>query len=80
MGDGVTIKPDDLPITATLPKFAGLKVGLTLDEALNEFKKDFILMTLKHTDGNRSKAAKIMDIQRTYLSRLITRYDIRDLA
>jgi Nif-specific regulatory protein len=80
MGDGKTIKPEDLPITASLPKFAGLKVGLTLDEALNEFKKEFILLNLKQTGGNRSKAAKVMDIQRTYLSRLITRYEIRDLA
>lgn len=80
MGDGQTIMPEDLPISASLPKFAGLKVGLTLDEALNEFKKEFILLNLKHTDGNRSNAAKIMDIQRTYLSRLITRYEIRDLA
>jgi Nif-specific regulatory protein len=80
MGNGKTIMPEDLPIVASLPKFAGLKVGLTLDEALNEFKKEFILLNLRHTGGNRSKAAKIMDIQRTYLSRLITRYDIRDLA
>ncbi len=80
MGDGKTIIPEDLPITASLPKFAGLKVGLTLDEALNEFKKEFILLNLKQTGGNRSKAAKIMDIQRTYLSRLITRFNIRDLA
>jgi Nif-specific regulatory protein len=80
MGDGKTIKPEDLPISPSLPKFAGLKVGLTLDEALNEFKKEFILLNLKHTGGNRSKASKIMDIQRTYLSRLITRYEIRDLA
>lgn len=80
MGNGKTIMPEDLPIAASLPKFAGLKVGLTLDEALNEFKKEFILINLKHTGGNRSKAAKIMDIQRTYLSRLITRYEIRDLA
>ena len=80
MGNGKTIMPDDLPISASLPKFAGLKVGLTLDEALNEFKKEFILLNLRHTGGNRSKAAKVMDIQRTYLSRLITRYDIRDLA
>lgn len=80
MGDGKTIMPEDLPIAASLQKFAGLKVGLTLDEALNEFKKEFILLNLKHTGGNRSKAAKLMDIQRTYLSRLITRYDIRDLA
>ena len=80
MGNGKTIMPEDLPITASLPKFAGLKVGLTLDEALNEFKKEFILLNLRHTGGNRSNAAKVMDIQRTYLSRLITRYDIRDLA
>ena len=39
-----------------------------------------ILLNLKHTGGNRSKASKIMDIQRTYLSRLITRYEIRDIA
>ena len=80
MGDGRTIVPEDLPIAASLPKFAGLKVGLTLEEALNKFKKEFILLNLKQTSGNRSKAAKIMDIQRTYLSRLITRYNIRDLA
>jgi len=80
MGDGRTIVPEDLPIAASLPKFAGLRVGLTLDEALNKFKKEFILLNLKQTSGNRSKAAKIMDIQRTYLSRLITRYTIRDLA
>lgn len=80
MGNGKTIMPEDLPITTSMPKFAGLKVGLTLDEALNEFKKEFILLNLRHSGGNRSKAAKIMDIQRTYLSRLITRYDIRDLA
>jgi len=80
MGDGRTIVPEDLPIAASLPKFAGLRVGLTLDEALNKFKKEFILLNLKQTSGNRSKAAKIMDIQRTYLSRLITRYNIRDLA
>lgn len=80
MGNGKTILPEDLPITPSLQKFSGLQVGLTLDEALNAFKKEFILLNLQHTRGNRSNAAKIMDIQRTYLSRLITRYEIRDLA
>ena len=58
MGNGKTIMPEDLPIAASLPKFAGLKVGITLDEALNEFKKEFILLNLKHTGGNRSKAVE----------------------
>jgi DNA-binding NtrC family response regulator len=53
-------------------------VGMTLEEALNVFKKEFIAMNLEHTGGNRSKAAKIMDIQRTYLSRLISKYDLRE--
>ena len=61
-------------------KEARHRLGLTLEEALNTFKKDFILLNLRHTNGNRSKAARIMDIQRTYLSRLITRYEIRDLT
>jgi Nif-specific regulatory protein len=40
------------------------------------FKKEFIALNLRHTGGNRSMAAKTMDIQRTYLSRLISRYDL----
>lgn len=79
MGNGHTIMPQDLPIKSVKPTYPGLQVGLTLDEALNQFKKEFITINLKHTDGNRSKAAKIMDIQRTYLSRLISKYELRDI-
>jgi Nif-specific regulatory protein len=79
MGDGNTIIPEDLPIKQqNRPPSEGVTVGLTLEEALNQFKRDFIIMNLKHTGGNRSQAAKIMDIQRTYLSRLISKYDLRD--
>jgi len=79
MGDGNSIKPQDLPIKSVKSAYPGLQVGLTLDEALNQFKKEFITLNLKHTDGNRSRAAKIMNIQRTYLSRLISRYELRDI-
>ena len=79
MGDGVSIKPEDLPIKSVKPSYPGLQVGLTLDQALNKFKKEFIIINLKHTDGNRSQAAKIMDIQRTYLSRLISKYELQHI-
>ncbi len=79
MGDGKTIRAQDLPISSSQPHAAGLKIGLTLEDALNEFKKEFIILNLHNTDGNRSKAAKIMKIQRTYLSRLITKYNLRDV-
>jgi Nif-specific regulatory protein len=53
-----------------------MDVNLTLEDAINEFKKEFIKLNLKNTNGVKSKAAVNMGIQRTYLSRLISRYDI----
>ncbi|MFZ7126618.1 MAG: sigma 54-interacting transcriptional regulator [Desulfobacterales bacterium] len=77
MGEGPEIRPEDLPIFASRPVESGLEVGLTLSEALNRFKKEFIQLNLEHTGGNRSQAARVMGIQRTYLSRLITKYELR---
>ncbi len=79
MGDGKEILPEDLPIGNTRANYPGLQIGLTLEEALNQFKKEFIVLNLKHTGGNRSKAAKVMSIQRTYLSRLISKYDLKEV-
>ena len=76
MGNGKEILPEDLPISASRTQLPGLQVGLTLEEALNRFKREFIVLNLNHTGGNRSQAAKVMDIQRTYLSRLISKFDI----
>ncbi len=78
MGNGQTVGPDDLLISVSKTHYPGLQVGMTLEDALNVFKKEFIAMNLEHTGGNRSKAAKIMDIQRTYLSRLISKYELRE--
>jgi transcriptional regulator with GAF, ATPase, and Fis domain len=79
MGNGKEILPSDLPIASSRTNYPGLQVGLTLDEAINLFKKEFIILNLKHTSGNRSKAAKLMEIQRTYLSRLISKFDIKGI-
>ena len=51
-----------------------MEVGLTLKEAEESFEKEFITLNLNHTGGNSSKAVKSMGIQRTYLSRLISKY------
>jgi Nif-specific regulatory protein len=78
MGSGQKIGPADLPIFVSRQAETGMQVGLTLEEAVNNFKKEFIALNLKHTVGNRSRAAEIMGIQRTYLSRLISKYNLRD--
>ena len=78
MGNNKEIRPEDLPIFSPRTAYKGLEVGLTLNEAINRFKKEFIIATLRHTGGNRTKAAKKMDIQRTYLSRLISKLDVQE--
>ncbi|NVL92103.1 MAG: sigma 54-interacting transcriptional regulator [Desulfobacterales bacterium] len=77
MGNGQEVLPEDLPISGPKTGYPGLEVGLTLKEAEDSFKKEFIVLNLKHSGGNRSKAAKIMGIQRTYLSRLISKYHLQ---
>lgn len=77
MGNGKEILPEDLPILSSRPMDSGMRVGLTLEEAVKNFKKEFIALNLRHTKGNRSEAAKAIDIQRTYLSRLISKYNLQ---
>jgi Nif-specific regulatory protein len=79
MGNGKEILPEDLPISRSKKTQPGLEVGLTLKEALDRFKREFITLNLKHAGGNRSRAAKVMDVQRTYLSRLISKFDIHEI-
>ncbi len=79
LGNGKEILPVDLPIFNSNPSHPGFQVGLTLKDALNVFKKEFIKTNLRHTSGNRSKAAKILGIQRTYLSSLISKYQIQEI-
>lgn len=49
---------------------------LPLKDALNKFKKEYITFILNSTDWKQINAAKILKIQRTYLSRLIKELDI----
>ncbi|RJP87732.1 MAG: GAF domain-containing protein [Desulfobacteraceae bacterium] len=77
MGNGKLIMPEDLPMQHTETKLSTVEFGLTMQDAVDDFKKRFILMNLEHTDGNQSKAASIMGIQRTYLSRLIAKHGIK---
>ncbi len=84
MGEGNMVLPKDLPFSETLTRSAAIagvegsvKSGETLKQAVNKFKKELILSTLESVDGNRTIAARILGIQRTYLSRLITEYNLR---
>lgn len=53
-----------------------INIGLTLDEAVRRFKQNFISRTLQAAGNNQTQAAKTLDIQRTYLNRLLKDLEI----
>lgn len=50
---------------------------MSLKTATDTFKKKYIMKVLEMTKNNQTKAAKILDIQRTYLARLLNELGIR---
>ena len=47
-----------------------------LDEALNEFEKKFIQGALSKTNGNQTKAAKVLGVHRNTLNRKIAHHKL----
>ena len=50
--------------------------GILFEEAVSEFEKKFIKKILDSSNGNQSKAAKILGIHRNTLSRKIEGYKL----
>ncbi|MFC2281149.1 MAG: hypothetical protein ACFNLN_06190 [Treponema socranskii subsp. buccale] len=58
-------------------EFASNECGdRSLKEAVNKFKSAYVRKSLEETAWNKTKAGKILGIQRTYVSRLLN--DLRD--
>jgi transcriptional regulator with GAF, ATPase, and Fis domain len=73
--DGDELTPEAFPFESAEAPIE-VTVGASLKEANDAFRQTFITNTLKSTGGNRTKAAKILDVQRSYLSRLIKELQI----
>jgi len=50
----------------------------SLKSVLNLFKKHYLQKVLEENDWNQTTAAQVLDIQRTYLSRLIKELEIKE--
>ena len=77
LAPGDEITPDLLPQQLSGESEEVLKIGLHMDEAILKFKHQFITRTLQFTHFNQTDAAKLLDIQRTYLNRLIKELNIK---
>jgi DNA-binding NtrC family response regulator len=50
--------------------------GIRFDEAINEFEKRFIRRALDRSNGNQSRAARLLGIHRNTLSRKMDLYKL----
>jgi len=62
--DRIIAHIDFLHLTSDMPR-------MTLKDALNNYKKKYIISVLEYFHGNQTHAAKTLDIERTYLNKLI---------
>jgi PAS domain S-box-containing protein len=75
MGDREIIEVDDLPKEVTGKKAS--IIPKRLQDILEESEKNAIILALRASDGNKTKAAKILDIGRTSLYEKIEKYKIQ---
>ena len=76
LASGKELTPDLLPILLEAQSADEIGIGIPLEQALLKFKKQFIIKTLLSTNNNQTKAAELLQIQRTYLNKLIKELDI----
>jgi Nif-specific regulatory protein len=74
IGKGRLIEEEELFLKT--PVSSEVQSGRNLKTAVNLFKAHYIQQVLKENNWNQTEAAKALDIQRTYLSRLIKDLDI----
>ncbi len=69
LGDGPELTAAHLPAPMRSPAPAAGEFSFY--DAVDEYRRELIAKTLAQTAGNRAAAARILGLQRTYLSRLI---------
>jgi Nif-specific regulatory protein len=74
---GEYIQKEDLLLkTGSAVSYYGEDGGRNLKHAINAFKAQYITRSLEKNNWNQTETAKSLDIQRTYLSRLIKELNI----
>lgn len=76
---GELIKPMHLPVYLLSQKNHIKTNSFSLKYAVENAEKEIIIECLRYTDGNRVKAAKLLNISRSTLYEKLEKYDIKDV-
>jgi DNA-binding NtrC family response regulator len=71
LGAGPELSPYDLPTKILATMQIAKRDSFSYHSAIDGYRREVILKALAQTQGNRAAAAKVLGLQRTYLSRLI---------
>jgi DNA-binding NtrC family response regulator len=78
LSTGAEIEPSDLPVSgAEADPAANHAVSGRYHEAVVAFKRNLLRAALVRANGNRTRAAEALGLQRTYLLRLVKELEIR---
>ncbi|MGH7964329.1 MAG: helix-turn-helix domain-containing protein, partial [Candidatus Binatia bacterium] len=74
---GEEITPADLPthLTGSKPQVASLHEALLRRRSLAELEREYIMLVLELTEGNKKEAADLLGIDRKTLYRKLEEYD-----
>lgn len=76
---GEVIKPMHLPVYLLKNKTSITSSRFSLKQAIENAEREIIIHCLKHTNGNRVKAAKLLNISRSTLYEKLDKYQIKDV-
>lgn len=76
LAPGNVVQPHDIPLRATWLCKDSVKPNASYHESVRSFQRDLIARVLQECGGKQSEAAEILQLQRTYLARLIKKLDI----
>jgi Nif-specific regulatory protein len=78
MGDGDEIRVEDLPEAIVESGARGEGNASGYQAAVKRLKRELILKAVRDASGNVTQAARVLDLNPTYLFRLLRTLDLRE--
>jgi DNA-binding NtrC family response regulator len=76
---GAEIMPEDLPLLRGTPSSGESPLGKPYHDAVRHYQREVIRHALQSSGGNQARTAELLGLQRTYLARLIKKFNINCL-
>ncbi len=77
LATGDEILPEDLPLLPFSTSREADHLGKGYHDAIRSYQKEVIRRALQSSGGNQTRAAEVLELQRTYLARLIKKLNIK---